>query len=613
MGILYSDSQFQTMKDALDACTSDVLLEFARLFIKKVPAKKAERVSAILGELAGDRLRSYWSRLDPTMQSAIQEAAHAYDGRFRQDRFLAKYGKLPKRYSSGYGWGNTKVPYTLLDVLLINDILPRDIQERLKRFVPPPAAPKIATVSELPDRIPLALPIWEKDRGVVADRALAVAETERAALHDVMAVLRLIDAGRVSVSEATKRVTSASAKALTDVLRDGDFTSGALWEKATDTIRPFAWPLIAQAAGLAKASGGKLALSRAGNAALADPAHAVIKLAWERWQSNKLLDEFNRIDEIKGQNRKGRGALSPADIRRGILSEALGQCPVGEWIAIDEFFRFTIAAGHNFIVSRNGWGLYIGHPEYGHLAEGNLTTWKLIQGRYAMCVLWEYAATLGLVDIAHVPAEDARDDYRGYWGTDELSALSRYDGLLYFRINALGAWCLGRTDDYEAAPIATRPALRILPNHEIVVTDHANFEAGDAHFLDRIAVKVHERAWRLDQGRILEAIEAGFQPHEIGEFLAARSDDEMPGGIVHLIDGIVERAGHIRHHGAAEIFQAHDHPTALLILHDSATKPLCFGADGNRIVVSAENIAAFRRALRKLGFAAPPVGKSKSR
>ncbi len=608
MTILFGDTRYRTLGEALNACNSEVLLELARLFRKKVPTKKADRVSVILDELAGEGLRSFWSRLDPTMQLAVQEATHHHDGRFSEDRFKAKYGQLPLRYSSGYGSVNTRVPYTLFDVLLVSDRLPCDIQERLKLFVPPPPAPKIATVERLPDSVSLPLPGWRRKQGVTATRPLTIAETERSALHDMKAVLRLIDAGRVSVSEATKRVTSAGAKALAAVLREGDFATDASGEKAADTIRPFALSLIAQAAGLAKASGGKLALSRAGKAALAQPAHEVIKSAWEDWQSNKLLDEFNRIDEIKGQNRKGRGALSPASIRRGALRDTLSKCPVGEWIAIDEFFRFIVAAGHNFIVSRGGWGLYIGHPEYGHLSESNFTTWKLIQGRYAMCLLWEYVATLGLVDIAHIPAEDARDDFRSYWGTDDLSALSRYDGLLYFRITALGAWCLGMANDYETAPIAEKAALRILPNHEIVVIDLENFEAGDALFLDRIAVKVHERAWRLDQSRILEAIEAGFQPHEIGEFLAARSDDEIPGGIVHLIDGIVERASHIQYHGAAEIFRAHDEPTALLILHDSAMKSLCFGAHGDRIVVPAENIAPFRRALRKLGYALPPGG-----
>jgi hypothetical protein len=61
-----------------------------------------------------------------------------------------------------------------------------------------------------------------------------------------------------------------------------------------------------------------------------------------------------------------------------------------------------------------------------------------LQARYALCLLFEYAATLGLLDVAYIPPHDARPDYRGNWGTDDLPFLSRYDGLLYFRINPLG-------------------------------------------------------------------------------------------------------------------------------------------------------------------------------
>lgn len=57
--------------------------------------------------------------------------------------------------------------------------------------------------------------------------------------------------------------------------------------------------------------------------------------------------------------------------------------------------------------------------------------------------------------------------------------------------------------------------------------------------------------------------------------------------------------------GAAEVFQTADHATALLILHDNAAKSLCYAAGKNRLIVPAENISAFRRALRKLGYVAP--------
>ena len=55
-------------------------------------------------------------------------------------------------------------------------------------------------------------------------------------------------------------------------------------------------------------------------------------------------------------------------------------------------------------------------------------------------MLFEYAGTLGLIDLDYIHPGGARDDYRGNWGGDFLDALSRYDGLQSIRLNPLGAY-----------------------------------------------------------------------------------------------------------------------------------------------------------------------------
>ena len=64
-------------------------------------------------------------------------------------------------------------------------------------------------------------------------------------------------------------------------------------------------------------------------------------------------------------------------------------------------------------------------------------------------MLLEYAATLGMIDVALIPPAGARRDFRNMWGTDELAFFSRYDGLMYFRLTPLGAYCLGVESDYQ--------------------------------------------------------------------------------------------------------------------------------------------------------------------
>ncbi len=50
-----------------------------------------------------------------------------------------------------------------------------------------------------------------------------IRHTARAALLNGMAVLRLVDAGEVRVSDKTHRPAAATVKAVTAVLADGDF------------------------------------------------------------------------------------------------------------------------------------------------------------------------------------------------------------------------------------------------------------------------------------------------------------------------------------------------------------------------------------------------------
>ena len=63
----------------------------------------------------------------------------------------------------------------------------------------------------------------------------------------------------------------------------------------------------------------------------------------------------------------------------------------------------------------------------------------MLEGRYALCVLFEYAATMGVIDVAYAdPAARATITAR-LWGADQYPWLSRYDGLVAVRVNELGA------------------------------------------------------------------------------------------------------------------------------------------------------------------------------
>jgi hypothetical protein len=95
-------------------------------------------------------------------------------------------------------------------------------------------------------------------------------------------------------------------------------------------------------------------------------------------------------------------------------------------------------------VARNDssiWHLYIAEPRYGSLGYLGFHDWPLLEGRYTLCVLFDYAATLGLIDVTYTDPAGALDDFRGNWGSDDLDYLSR----------------LRRADRYPAAGLVMKP------------------------------------------------------------------------------------------------------------------------------------------------------------
>ena len=102
------------------------------------------------------------------------------------------------------------------------------------------------------------------------------------------------------------------------------------------------------------------------------------------------------------------------------------------------------AAGFRFEVTHDPWSLYICDPQYGSLGYDGYGGWNILKERHLLCLLFEYAAPLGMIDIAYEHPAGARGDFHGQWGTDDLTFLSRYDGLRYFRLTTLGEFILGQ-------------------------------------------------------------------------------------------------------------------------------------------------------------------------
>ncbi|MDE0716051.1 MAG: hypothetical protein OXI10_14480 [Gammaproteobacteria bacterium] len=334
------------------------------------------------------------------------------------------------------------------------------------------------------------------------------------------------------------------------------------------------------------------------------PPAETLRLLWERWTWNSVLDEFSRIDVISGQHRgKGRKAMTSAASRRPAVAGALKRCPVGRWVRFDEFSRFMRADGYVFEVTRDPWKLYVAEAYYGSLGDPTSHRWEMLQGRYILCLLFEYAATLGMVDVAYTRPEDAPADFLGLWASESLDFLSRYDGLAYFRLNPLGAYCLGIEGKYEpgtppeCTPLKVFPDLRLCADGTMSPAERLALETWSNTEADGV--------WRLDPAKALVAIEGGHDAESLRDFLTERDDQPLP----EKVEGFLRRAQRggaaLRECGRALLVECASEEIAARLAADERVSKLCMPAGKRHLAVKKKSEEAFRKAVRELGYGMP--------
>lgn len=464
--------------------------------------------------------------------------------------------------------------------------------------MPKPLAAKLIVEAKRPETVSIGHYDWQKKKDVTKRIPLYHRATEQDAQDDLVSVLRLVDAGKVRMSEKTGRPTAGSVRAMGEILQGGDFypdREKRAWEELPGPIKAYAWPMLIQTAKLARLKGGKLNLTTSGRKALRDPPHETIKAVWQAWLANKKVDELQRINAIRGQTGRGKRGMTPPAERRAVILRALKKCPTEKWFGFDVFFNFMRASGFLLVVSEDPWELYIDDYHYGHLDN---SAWALLSSRYVMVLLFEYAATLGLVDLAYIDPEDAPNDYDA-----DIAFLSRYDGLMHLRINALGAFCLGKTRSYTLSEVEIEHVLRVLPNFDVVAVKP--LPPGDQIALEQIAEKTGDTVWTIRPDRMLKALESGQSLDSIRSFLAHKSGADFPQPVAVLFDDMADKGSLLKAKGTAHLIEVKDADTAQFLSQEREVSKHCFLAGEHHLAVPEKSLTKFRNALRKIGYVLP--------
>jgi hypothetical protein len=580
----------------------DTMKAFARkLDLPRILTRKSELTTALDMELRSNLARIV-TRLSETERKVLAQAVYS-GGEVARQSFEAMHGiAMPNLEPWTYHGKDPSLLLMLGEGSSGRFVVFDPLLESLQRLVPKPPKPAVFSPDSIPEIHRPAKKGWRE----AAPRRVHVYDSREIAPLELRSVLQLVRSGKLFVADKSLRPTEATTRLIAQSLVVPDFdaenpeaVSRPHQVETAGSIRAHAWGVVIQQCGWAKPRRGTLVLTESGQRLLQGWTPDSFKGGIDGLYDDNRFDEFNRVNHIRGQSGRGKRYLTDPSERRYAILESIAQWPVDRWIEFGEAWRFLLASGNSFLLTSNAVTLYFAEQQYGHLGGHE----HVLPRVYLRVFLMETLATLGIIDIAYSYPHQLWPDFEEGWGTDELSFCSRYDGLLYVRLNALGAYCLNVTPEYESTPARAAAPWEVLGNGEIIASE--DLLPQDAHLLDAWAVRDSRGAWWLDAGRILDYVVSGGSIADISRFLEEKCRNALPETIEGLLSGIAAKASAVKGVEQALLIEMCDAAAAAAITGSSDAGVLCRHAGEKHLVVAKKNLRAFRSALKRLGYALP--------
>ena len=217
-----------------------------------------------------------------------------------------------------------------------------------------------------------------------------------------------------------------------------------------------------------------------------------------------------------------------------------------------------------------------------------------------MCLLFEYISTLGMVDVAYIHPQSAKRNIQNVSGSEELRWLSCYDGLEYFRVTPLGAYCFGLTTEYTPPVISDRTRISVLPSQ--LIKTHSSLTTAERMVMDRYATKETDTTWQLSIAKMAVTIESGHGMDELRNFLTERDDQPLPEVIDGLFRKVENNTDVVTMAGNALIMECASATIAKNLIANKHVAKFCFAAGPKNLVVPVGKEKAFRKAINMLGY-----------
>ncbi|RLV61397.1 hypothetical protein D5018_01525 [Parashewanella curva] len=574
-----------TLVQAMMLFTVDELKSHYFTYFGKKPSvtRKADIVDALekgLSDLV--LLKAYWEALPEIEQHLVRESIYNYQGVIDRNRFTAKYGYFPASKRRNHWQVEKLLGYSVFFYKSNNrseHSIPLSLQEQLKKWALPPEKESITSVV-------LSEPL---------DASCRIHDREPRVFTELNLLLTAIQNQKIKVSDKTVSPTAATLKYCSKSLEEY-YSSFDFYEvSGEEHILAYGWIRLLANSRFIKNSSTMLTMSSTPAKSNAE----TIRSIWHDWVFKSIQDEFNRINAVKGQTGKGSRYMTDVSERRVAMVEGLKICPVGEWVSFSDFSRYLKATGAGVVVTTAPDYLYACDSHYGRFYNAD---WDVLAEPYLQCLLLEYAATLGLVDIVLQDLDKTNSSNEQYWGLMDLECFHRYEGLTHIRLTNLGAYVLGESDYYESETVN----LDVTPV-TLMPKGRLSFESTplpwETQFIGLYCKQKDDLCWVLDRKLIVEALQSGGSTDELQDFLLQRDPQPfLPQDWETLFKQINQRLDGATAEFEAMVYRCKDKDVLALILNNKVLAKYCQPLDDLQLVIPKNKAVSFKNKLNEMGI-----------
>lgn len=566
---------------------------------RKIPTRKAEMAALALNlSTSAESLSAYWETLNLYEKQALQESVHTHDGKAYEAFYLAKYKTEHPPFRDDYYNRSDSHSKRLSACFYPNrrnggaKEIPDEILASLKKVVPEPEKYDVATL----DTLPKATTPKILAKSYSCEMMVYVSSQQSEA--EVHALLNLVKQRAIKVSEKTGNPSKSQINTLLSVVKDYYPDDSKSEEHVMAGIKVHGWLQIFRSASWITEKGGVLQIKES-KFTYGQATHEILFGLFKDWLAQSEQDELIRINQIKGQTGKGKKYLTEPTLRRQCVADTLAQCPTEKWIEVDEFLDLLVINNCYCPVSLAPEYLYICDAHYGQLYNNNL-----LWSRYNLCLLMEYIATLGIIDIAFDLPEYVRNDHEESWGSTEMAALSRYDGLQYIKLTALGAYLVEQTQNYTPSEVQQITTASVMADGRIHFKQPP--QISETLFLSTYANQMTTDSWQLCVEKMISYLETGGDLDDLMAFITERDPQPfLPEEVETLFKKLQQNKQAVVSEGKALLLTCASKKIAKHIANMPELRSWCKLAGDQQLVIPVNKANLFRKTIHQAHYAMP--------